>query len=184
MEQAAAFVETTGRSLAQYRESVHRLVQAVARDQTPPAQREAWRRTAAALVGTAVPYDTALRSTWSICRLLLPHAALVADPRGHHLWCLASALGYSGDYATARTWFQTIMRAHEDALGPEHRDTLDARHNLAYWTGMAGDAAAARDMMEELVPAYERCWALNTRPRTAPDRTRPTGRASLTTGRR
>ena len=38
-------------------------------------------------------------------------------------------------------------------LGPEHRNTLIAR-NLAYWSGVAGDAVAARDQFTELVPVY------------------------------
>jgi hypothetical protein len=33
---------------------------------------------------------------------------------------------------------------------------LLARHNLAYWTGQAGDAAAARDQLGELLPLRER----------------------------
>ncbi|MBR7834672.1 tetratricopeptide repeat protein [Actinospica durhamensis] len=136
--------------------SVHRLVQAVARDQIPPPQRDAWLRTATALVEHAVPEDARLRSTWPISRLLLPHAALVVDPRGHHLWRLASALGYSGDYATARTWSLTVAQAREDAFGPEHIETLDARHNLAYWTGEAGDSVTARDMFAQLLPISER----------------------------
>ena len=41
-------------------------------------------------------------------------------------------------------------------LGPEHPDTLTARHNLARWTGEAGDAAAARDQFAALLPVRER----------------------------
>ncbi len=39
---------------------------------------------------------------------------------------------------------------------PEHPDTLIARHNLAAWTGEAGDAARARDQYAALVPIRER----------------------------
>jgi hypothetical protein len=41
-------------------------------------------------------------------------------------------------------------------LGPEHPDTLITRANLAYWTGMAGDAVAARDLFAELLPVRVR----------------------------
>ena len=41
-------------------------------------------------------------------------------------------------------------------LGAEHPDTLNARGNLAYWTGMAGDAAGARDQFAALLPIRER----------------------------
>jgi hypothetical protein len=33
---------------------------------------------------------------------------------------------------------------------------LLARHSRAYWTGQAGDAAAARDQLGELLPLRER----------------------------
>jgi hypothetical protein len=42
------------------------------------------------------------------------------------------------------------------ALGPEHPVTLATRANFAYWTGVAGNAAAARDQFAVLVPIRER----------------------------
>ena len=44
----------------------------------------------------------------------------------------------------------------ERVLGPEHPDTLTARHDLAGWTGEAGDPAAARDLYAALLPVRER----------------------------
>jgi len=41
---------------------------------------------------------------------------------------------------------------------PEHPDTLTARGNLAYWTGEAGDAAAAQDQYAALLPVLD--WVL------------------------
>ena len=40
--------------------------------------------------------------------------------------------------------------------GAEHPTTLVDRHNLAYWTGVAGDPAAARDQFAALLPVLER----------------------------
>jgi tetratricopeptide (TPR) repeat protein len=40
------------------------------------------------------------------------------------------------------------------ALGPEHVDALAARRYLAHATGVASDAAAARDLYEEIVPLH------------------------------
>jgi hypothetical protein len=40
--------------------------------------------------------------------------------------------------------------------GREHPDTLTTRHNLARWTGRAGDVAAARDQYAALLPVQER----------------------------
>ena len=39
--------------------------------------------------------------------------------------------------------------------GPDHPDTLAVREELAYWTGCAGAAAAARDQFATLLSAYE-----------------------------
>jgi hypothetical protein len=44
----------------------------------------------------------------------------------------------------------------ERILGPEHPVTRNARYNLAFWTGQAGDAAAARDEYAALLPVFER----------------------------
>ena len=44
----------------------------------------------------------------------------------------------------------------ERVLGPEHPDTLAARHQLARWTGHAGDPAGARDLFAGLLPVFER----------------------------
>ena len=45
---------------------------------------------------------------------------------------------------------------HERVLGAEHPYTLETRLRLASWTGVAGDAAAARDQVAALLPAIER----------------------------
>ena len=42
------------------------------------------------------------------------------------------------------------------SLAHEHPDTLDTRGNLARWSGMAGDAAGARDQFAALLPIRER----------------------------
>ncbi|MFD0478276.1 hypothetical protein ACFQ0B_66435 [Nonomuraea thailandensis] len=44
----------------------------------------------------------------------------------------------------------------ERVLGVEHAETLRARANLIYWTGVAGDATAARDQYAALLPIQER----------------------------
>jgi hypothetical protein len=39
--------------------------------------------------------------------------------------------------------------------GPNHPHTLATRHELARWTGEAGDAAVARDQFTVLLPVHE-----------------------------
>ena len=49
-----------------------------------------------------------------------------------------------------------VLPVVERVLGAEHPDTLTTRHNLARWTGEAGDPAAARDQYAALLPVVER----------------------------
>ena len=137
---------------------VHRLVQAITRAQLPAEEADRWEQAAAALVEAAVPADPRLPAAWPVCAVLLPHARAVLDLTSGGIWQIAQYLGYSGSYPAARDLFQLIADAHtgSDAYGPEHRDTLAARNNLALWTGEAGDAAGARDQFAALLPVSER----------------------------
>jgi len=56
----------------------------------------------------------------------------------------------------ARDLFAALLPVYERVLSAEHPDTLAARHNLAAWTGHAGDPTAARDLFAALLPVYER----------------------------
>ena len=136
--------------------SVHRLVQAVTADQMPAQLAGQWRQAAAALIEDAIPFDTDLPEAWPVCAALLPHAqaALADDSDG--MARIASYLGSSGSYATARELQRRVVAARERVLGPEHADTLLAWNELGYWTGRAGDPAAARDLFAGLLPVLER----------------------------
>ncbi len=137
---------------------VHRLVQAITRAQLPAEAVGQWERAAAALVAAAVPADPHLPAAWPTCAVLLPHARAVLDPASVGLSRIADYLGYSGSYPAARDLVRLIAdtRTETDAYGPEHPDTLTARHELARWTGVAGDAAGARDQFAALLPVRER----------------------------
>ncbi|NUP51340.1 MAG: ATP-binding protein [Catenulispora sp.] len=136
---------------------VHRLVQAVTCDGLGRAG-QLWRDMAAALVEAAVPYETKMRSSWDVCRLLLPHIQTVADPLGDPMWRMSDFLGASGDYATARVQWQVIVEASTKHSGPEHPRTLEALSNVAFATVHAGDALSARDQFATLAPIVERVW--------------------------
>ena len=137
---------------------VHRLVQAITRAQLSADEADRWGQAAAALVEAAVPADARLPAAWPVCAVLLPHARAVLDLTSSGIWQIAQYLGWSGSYPAARDLFQLIADAHtgSDAYGPEHPDTLTARHNLARWTGEAGDAAGTRDQLAALLLVSER----------------------------
>ena len=81
---------------------------------------------------------------------------------------LAGYLGERGSYAAALELQQRMPRARERVLGPGHPGTLTTRHNLARWTGDAGDAAAC-DQYAELLPIRERSSAPTTPAPWPPD---------------
>jgi len=93
-----------------------------------------------------------------VCAVLLPHARAVLDLTSGGMWRIALYLGYSGSFPAARDLYQVIADAYResDAYGPGHPNALAARHNLATWTGEAGDAAGARDQFAALLPISER----------------------------
>ena len=137
---------------------VHRLVQAITRAQLTVEAAGRWKQAAAVLAEAAVPGEARLPAAWSACAVLLPHARAVLDLTSDGMREIARYLGYSGSYPAARDLFGLIADAHRDsdAYGPQHPDTLSARHNLATWAGYAGDAAGARDQLAALLPIRER----------------------------
>ncbi len=151
--------------------SVHRLVQAITADQMPAELASQWRQAAAALIEAAIPANPELPANWPVYAVLLPHARAVLDLTGGGMGRIADYLGQSGSYPAARDLYQLIADAYreDDAYGPEHRDTLVAHVNLAYWTGEAGDAAGARDQFAILLPIQERVLGPED-PRTLADR--------------
>ena len=137
---------------------VHRLVQAVTRSQLTAEQTRHWLRTAAAAVDAAIPANAGLPSAWSACELLLPHAWAVLGPTSSGFWQIVDYVGRSGNYVTARDMTALIVDVFQMSkdFGSDHAGTLAARATLAYWTGEAGDAAAARDLYAGLLPIRER----------------------------
>jgi hypothetical protein len=137
---------------------VHRLVQAITLAQMTSDIAGQWKQAAAILVEAALPTDSDLPAAWPVYAVLLPHALAVLDLTSAEMWQIADYLGSSGSYPAARDLSQQIADAcREDKdYGPEHRDTLSARANVAQWTGMAGDMAGARDQYVALLPVMER----------------------------
>jgi hypothetical protein len=137
--------------------TMHRLTQRVIRDDlTTSGQLFDVTGHAAALIEAAIPPNPQIRDAWPACAILLPHALAVLDPTGAPMRRLASIPVLPVDYSTAAAVWTTLTNAHIQTLGPEHRDTLTVRANLAYYTGEAGDAVAARDQYAVLLPIRER----------------------------
>ena len=63
-------------------------------------------------------------------------------------------------------------------MGAGHPDTLAIRHALAYWTGKAGDPAAARRLFSGLLPDRERVLGAAHPDTMSPAPTSPAGPGS------
>jgi hypothetical protein len=93
-------------------------------------------------------------------------AALHANA-GPHLWdrdagahrvllTAGNSLGNAGLVAAAADYHGELHATAAQFLGPDHRDTLTIRGNLAWWRGQAGDPAAAAAAAEALLADRER----------------------------
>jgi hypothetical protein len=148
-----SLLSSAGEGLVQ----IHRLVQSVTRSRLAGAVAQ-WQRAAADLVEAAVPADPQASAAWPTFAVLLPHARAALDLTSDGMRRMAWYLGESGSYPAARDLFQLIVSRHSEsgAFGPEHPYALDARAQLATWTGSAGDADGARDQFADLLPILER----------------------------
>ena len=108
------------------------------------------------MIGAALPGDPEDPGSWPVFAALLPHAQAALDPVSNGMAQAGPVLGESGSYAAALAVQRQILRAREEARGTEHPDTLTARAYWPDWTGLAGDAAGARDQFAALLPVRER----------------------------
>jgi NB-ARC domain. len=138
--------------------SVHRLVQAVARDRLSDEEREGWAAAAARLVNEAFPYDSYDVRTWPECSLLLPHALAVAghaEEQGDAPKATGRLLNQVGGYLYGRAEFDvaksTYVRAlmiGEKAYGPDHPNVAIRVNNLGSVLKDQGDLEGAKKHIE------------------------------------
>ncbi|MFE1442980.1 NB-ARC domain-containing protein, partial [Streptomyces sp. NPDC058739] len=137
---------------------VHQLVQRATRDTLTPNQHDTTARMAADALLDAWPEierDTALAQTLRANTTTLTETAEDAlyRPDAHEvLYRTGHSLGETGQVTAARDHFQPLTDATASRLGEDHRHTLTARHNLAFWRGAAGDAAGAATALTDLLP--------------------------------
>ncbi|MGW2938989.1 FxSxx-COOH system tetratricopeptide repeat protein [Streptomyces sp. NPDC001156] len=136
---------------------VHQLIQRAVRERLPDEhKRDAARTVADALVAAwpEVERDTALAQDLRANTAALTRYAAHAlyQPDAHRvLYRMGTSLGESGQVTAAVDHFHHHASITRRQLGPDHPDTLNARHNLASWRGSAGDAAGAATTLAELL---------------------------------
>ncbi|MBZ4020667.1 tetratricopeptide repeat protein [Streptomyces purpurogeneiscleroticus] len=136
---------------------VHRLIQRATLDTLPHDHKHETARTAADALLAVWPgpsHDTALtQALRSNTAALTDHdETALHQPHAHAVLHRAgTSLGEAGHVAAATAHFLRLTETTTQHLGPDHRDTLAARHGLARWQGEAGDAAGAAAAFEELL---------------------------------
>ncbi|TQJ37721.1 tetratricopeptide repeat protein [Streptomyces sp. SLBN-115] len=137
---------------------VHQLVQRVTRDSLTAEQRGRLACTVADALTDSWPdmeRDTALaQALRSNTDALISHAedALYQSDGAHQVLLRAGrSLGEAGQHAAAVDYFRRLTNTAREKLGPDHPDTLAARHHLAHWTGEAGDPVGAVAALETLL---------------------------------
>lgn len=135
--------------------SIHRLVQAVARDRLSKARRKTLAASAARMVDHAFPDGSWDARNWPVCLPLLRHALAVAgytesleveldvasrlfNNVGVYLWSRAQ-------YVEAKGLYEQALRIDEVAYGPEHPKVAIRLSNLGTVLQNLGDLQGARE---------------------------------------
>ncbi|MFE9574063.1 tetratricopeptide repeat protein [Streptomyces sp. NPDC006692] len=141
---------------------IHALIQRAVRDTLTTEQYHNAARTAADALMAAWPdveRDTVLAQTLRAgATVLATHAeATLHQPRAHDILNrIGRSFGEFGQVTAAVTYYQSLAGTTRHHLGPDHPDTLAARHNLARSHGEAGDVAGAVTAFAELLDDYVR----------------------------
>jgi tetratricopeptide repeat protein len=137
--------------------TVHRLVQAVTRNQLDTQE---WAATALKLVKPVMPskpITAAVLTAWAELRThvhaLLDHLPPTDGNTLAFRHQMAQWPGRAGDPATSQRLFADLLALRERMLGAEHPDTLATKHEMAYWTGLAGHPRRALAVFTDLLPS-------------------------------
>jgi serine/threonine protein kinase len=74
---------------------------------------------------------------------------------------LANTLRDQRNYAEAEAQYKEVVQLEENALGPEHRDTLNACYNLAYQLGQQGKRDQAKALAERAAKSAAKVLGVN-----------------------
>ena len=150
---------------AQGRLRVHRLVQAVTRDQLDEDQAAAWSGRALSLVAAVFPGEPEDHRSWPVCASLAPHVEAVAAhterypdlavKRGRLLGQLGIYLGASAEFRAALSVLERALAIEEAAYGPDHPEVAVTLTNLGIVQQHLGELPAARATLERALAIEE-----------------------------
>jgi tetratricopeptide (TPR) repeat protein len=140
---------------------IHRLVQAVLKQEMDEGTQRRWAERAVRAVEHASP--SVKFSTWAVCERLLPQAYACAELINQWGFEFPEAAGLlnqagfylceRGRYTDAEPLFQRALAIREEALGTEHPDVATSLNNLA---GLLSDT----NRLAEAEPLFRRALAI------------------------
>ncbi|MEO3810175.1 FxSxx-COOH system tetratricopeptide repeat protein [Sphaerisporangium sp. B11E5] len=129
---ALAHIDSQSRSI-----QVHRLVQALLRDELSVDEQERYRHEVHLLLAGAAPEDPDKTGNWRRFRELIPHVrpSRVADCVDVHVRKMSLDIVYylyrSGNFQSARSFVESFVATWQKNSGADHPDVLIGRRHLA-----------------------------------------------------
>ena len=143
--------------------TIHRLVQAVVRDQIGEELEKEWVKTAVEFMNRVFPFKHDDLSTWALSSDLLPHMLAVADSAiKNNLFNMDTAylcnqigvfFNIKGEYRSSFIYLERALSIHEQVLGSDHPTIASSLNNL-------GDLLQTMGQLAEARPYYERGLAI------------------------
>ncbi len=147
---------------------MHRLTQAILRDQLTPARAAATRKCTEAILAASDPGDPPNPATWTRWAQLIPHvlaADLAATDSPALRELVRRACWYlieRGDARTPRDIISNLRQQWRDRLGEDHEHTLMAAHYLAWALLEMGRYAESRDLNQDTLARRRRVLVKTT----------------------
>ncbi len=143
--------------------SIHRIVQAVLKDELTQEQQREWARCVVGMVSRVFPYGDF--SSWPICYRYLPQAQIAAGyittfhfeggEAAQLLYHLGNYCYELAQYNEAKVYLTHALRLSEQELGPEHRKTADVLNTLGILSTAQEDYREAESFLQRALTIYE-----------------------------
>jgi tetratricopeptide (TPR) repeat protein len=153
---------------------IHRLIQAVTRDQLTADQAAEWAARALSIVGAVLPNNASDYRSWHTYALLAPHVqsimqhtqnCSVLGSRSIVLRNVGIYLGRTGQLDASRAMFERLIRVDETYYGIDHPETGRDLGNLAATQIAMGRVEDSRPNRERALAIFESAYG-KTHPET------------------
>ena len=147
---------------------VHRLVQAVTRDQLDDDEAVEWTKRALNVARAILPTDPMNYRSWPIYASLAPHIETITRHASSYpdsrreiaslLKDLADYLSESGQLKAARTTIERVLAINKAIYGPDHIKVAEALNTLAIVQWHLGKTGDARTTLEQALAIKETAY--------------------------